>query len=72
MRIKGCSTCNGSMVNRNDESGNYLICLMCGRIRYLDIIDTSSEDVKCSNTHIKNGIDGVGRAHSVNEILITN
>ena len=49
MRIKGCGTCNGSMVNRNDESGNYLICLMCGRISYLDIIDTSSEDVKCSN-----------------------
>ena len=51
MGIKGCGTCNGSMVNRNDESGNYLICLMCGRIRYLDIIDTSSEDVNCSNTH---------------------
>ena len=71
MRIKGCGTCNGSMVNRNDESGNYLICLMCGRISYLDIIDTSSEDVKCSNiqTH---GMEGAGRAHSGNEILITN
>jgi hypothetical protein len=72
MGIKGCGTCSGSMINRNDESGNYLICLMCGRIRYLDIIDPSSGDVRCSNTYTKHGMDEAGRAHSGNQILITN
>ncbi len=34
--LKGCGRCNGDIVKRGDIHGNYLQCLMCSRVKYIE------------------------------------
>ena len=52
------------MVNRNDEAGNYYLCLMCGLIKYIDIIDTSFGDDKRVDVNTQTRLAKVGNSNT--------
>ena len=64
LRIQKCDKCSGSMVNRNDEAGNYYLCLMCGLIKYIDIIDTSFGDDKRVDVSTQTRLAKVGNSNT--------
>ena len=36
--FKACKRCNGDMVRREDNAGEYLTCVQCGNVVNVDII----------------------------------